>query len=126
MAADQRLGEIYQDWPDQKQRSRLLAELEVLRSFPKTHEPRGTGYVLDTIWSARKAMEAGSFEDVARTAISFGNDTDTTAAVACGLAGIKFGPAGVPPRWLEQLRGFELVEPLLASFMAKPDHIGPE
>ncbi|MFL9905312.1 ADP-ribosylglycohydrolase family protein [Paraburkholderia sp. RL17-337-BIB-A] len=114
-SADQRLEKIYAEWSDQTARRAFLCELDVLRSFPKTDESRGTGYVLDTIWSARKAMEAGSFEDVARTAISFGNDTDTTAAVACGLAGIKYGIDGIPERWLRQLRGFHLVEPVLAG-----------
>ncbi|RKT25813.1 ADP-ribosylglycohydrolase [Paraburkholderia sp. RAU2J] len=124
--ADQRLDEIYRDWPDQPERKALLTELDVLRSFPKTDQSRGTGYVLDTLWSARKAMEEETFEDVARTAILFGNDTDTTAAVAAGLAGIKFGLAGVPQRWLEELRGFELVEPLLASFLTKPVPMAPQ
>lgn len=111
--ADDRLDAIYGDWPNPHERKAFLAELDVVRSFPKSDEPRGTGYVLDTIWSARKAMEEGSFEDVARTAISLGNDTDTTAAVAGGLAGIRSGFSGIPMRWLEQLRGFDLVEPLL-------------
>jgi ADP-ribosyl-[dinitrogen reductase] hydrolase len=113
VSANQRLGEIYQCWPDEQQRTRLLAELDVLRSFLKDDQPRGTGYVLDTLWSAHKALEEETFEDVIRTAIQFGNDTDTTAAVAGGLAGIRFGLAGIPKRWLEQLRGFELVEPLI-------------
>jgi ADP-ribosylglycohydrolase len=34
-----------------------------------------------------KALEENSLDDAVRTAIHFGNDTDTTAAVACGLAG---------------------------------------
>lgn len=117
-SADQRLEEIYAEWPNQPERKALLAELEVLRRFPKTDTPRGTGYVIDTIWSARKALEEGSFEDVARTAILFGHDTDTTAAVACGLAGIKYGIDGIPVRWLEQLRGFEIVEPLVRQLKA--------
>ncbi|MFM0454959.1 ADP-ribosylglycohydrolase family protein [Paraburkholderia nemoris] len=116
--ADQRLEEIYAVWSDQPARKAFLVELDVLRSFPKTDQPRGTGYVLDTIWSARKALEEGSFEDVIRTAISFGHDTDTTAAVAGGLAGIRFGLAGIPERWLEQLRGFDLVAPLIRQFTA--------
>ncbi|CAN7212898.1 ADP-ribosylglycohydrolase family protein [Cupriavidus necator] len=111
--ADRRLDEIYQDWPRERERKAYLRELDLLRSFPKTDQPRGTGYVLDCLWSARKAMEEDSFEDVVRTAILFGNDTDTTAAVAGGLAGIRFGLAGIPARWLEQLRGFELVESLI-------------
>jgi ADP-ribosyl-[dinitrogen reductase] hydrolase len=111
--ADGRLDAIYSDWQNPHERKAFLAELDVLRSFPKTDEPRGSGYVLDTLWSACAAMKETSFEDVARTAISFGNDTDTTAAVACGLAGIKYGIDGIPKRWLEQLRGFDFVEPLI-------------
>jgi ADP-ribosylglycohydrolase len=110
--ADQCLDEIYNAWPDQAEGKAFLAELDVLRYFPESNQPRGTGYVLDTIWSARKALEENSFEDVARTAILFGLDTDTTAAVACGLAGIKYGLDGIPVRWLKLLRGFEVMKPL--------------
>lgn len=116
--ADQSLEEIYRLWPEQRERNGFLGELDVLRSFAKTDTPRGTGYVLDTIWSARVALEEESFEHVVRTAILFGHDTDTTAAVACGLAGIRHGMEGIPVRWLEQLRGFEIVEPLVARLMA--------
>ena len=88
---------------------RFLTELEVVRNFGKTHSPQGTGYVVDTLWSAKKSMEENSFVDVVRTAIMFGNDTDSTAAVAGGLAGIRFGLSGIPVRWLSQLRGFEII-----------------
>ncbi|MFM0089011.1 ADP-ribosylglycohydrolase family protein [Paraburkholderia sediminicola] len=118
--ADQRLEAVYRQWSNQKERTVFLTELKMLRRFPKTDEPRGSGYVLDTVWSACEAMEETSFEDVAKTAISFGNDTDTTAAVACGLAGIKYGIDGIPVRWLEQLRGFEIVEPLLRELTGCP------
>ncbi|MDT8837800.1 ADP-ribosylglycohydrolase family protein [Paraburkholderia fungorum] len=120
--ADQCLEEIYNVWHDERERGGFLNELEVLRRFPKT-QPRGTGYVLDTIWSARKALEEESFEHVARRAILFGHDTDTTAAVACGLAGIRFGIEGIPVRWMARLRGFEIVEPLLARLIARPDKV---
>jgi ADP-ribosylglycohydrolase len=115
--ADQRLEEIYNVWPDERERTALLNELELLRRYPKTHQPNGSGYVLDGLWSAHKALEGDSFEAVARTAILFGNDTDSTAAVACGLAGIRGGIEGIPVRWLEQLRGFEIVEPLLKTLV---------
>jgi len=117
--AAHRLEEVYENWIDQQERKTLLTELDVLRSFPKTDEPRGTGYVLDTIWSVRKALEEMTFEDVVRTSILFGNDTDTVSAISGGLAGIRDGVAGIPKRWLEQLRGFELVEPLIPDFLAR-------
>lgn len=80
-------------------------------------EPAGTGsgYVVDCLHSARLALTQGSFEDVVKAAIAIGNDTDTTAAVAGGIAGIRFGAAAIPPRWREQLRGRELLDPLLAG-----------
>ncbi|WP_245175807.1 ADP-ribosylglycohydrolase family protein [Cupriavidus sp. AcVe19-6a] len=114
--ADRRLDEIYQDWPGERERKAFLRELDVLRSFPKTDKPHGTGYVLDTIWSARQALQEDSFEEVVKTAILFGHDTDTTAAVAGGLAGVRFGLDCIPTRWLEQLRGFELLTPILSQF----------
>ncbi|WP_232232439.1 ADP-ribosylglycohydrolase family protein [Cupriavidus sp. amp6] len=113
--ADSRLDEIYQDWPGERERKAFLRELDVLRSFPKIDHPRGSGYVVDTIWSARKALEEESFQDVVRTAIMLGHDTDTTASVVAGIAGIKFGLSGIPIRWLEQLRGFDIAEPLFAG-----------
>ncbi|RYF75342.1 MAG: hypothetical protein EOO39_07060, partial [Cytophagaceae bacterium] len=76
--ADRKLEEVYKTWPDLRNTNVFLAELDVLRDFPKNHQPCGSGYVIDTIWSARKALEESSFEDVVRAAIGFGNDTDTT------------------------------------------------
>ncbi len=113
--ADRSLANIYANWPDHEERQTLLDELDVLHSFPTSKRLSGSGYVLDCLWSACQALTADSFEDVIRTAIMFGNDTDTTAAVAGGLAGIKFGLAGIPERWLDELRGYDLVRGLIPS-----------
>jgi ADP-ribosylglycohydrolase len=53
-----------------------------------------------------------------RAAIALGNDTDTTACVAGGLAGIRDGIAAIPGHWMHQLRGKELAEPLLGQLLA--------
>ncbi len=60
---------------------------------------RGSGYVVDCLRSARLALTAGSYESVVRAAIRLGNDTDTTACVAGGLAGLRDGIEGIPQRW---------------------------
>ncbi|WP_247424647.1 ADP-ribosylglycohydrolase family protein [Ralstonia pseudosolanacearum] len=114
--ADNRLEEIYNGFAGQEGQA-LLRELDVLRSFAKTNKPKGSGYVLDTIWSTRMAMEEETFEDVVKTAILFGHDTDTTAAVSAGLAGLRHSLEGIPVRWLATLRGFELAGPLITKFM---------
>jgi ADP-ribosylglycohydrolase len=38
-------------------------------------------------------------------AVNLGGDTDTTAAVAGGLAGIAYGMGGIPAEWLDALLG---------------------
>jgi ADP-ribosyl-[dinitrogen reductase] hydrolase len=80
----------------------------------------GTGYVVDCLHSARLALAAGSYEQVVKTAVALGNDTDTTACVAGGLAGLRDGIEVIPDRWQQQLRGKALFEPLLEKLLAKP------
>jgi ADP-ribosyl-[dinitrogen reductase] hydrolase len=41
-----------------------------------------------------------------------GGDTDTNAAVAGALLGARDGEAGIPPRWLDQLRAAKGVSAL--------------
>jgi len=74
---------------------------------------RGSGYVVDTLRSAQMVAELGSFETAIRAAIALGNDTDTTACVAGGILGLRYGYEGIPSRWREALRGQEIVELLL-------------
>ena len=73
-------------------------------------EGQGTGYVVDCLRSARWVVEAGSYQQVVKAAVSLGRDTDTTACVAGGIAGIRDGVEAIPGNWLAQLRGGELYE----------------
>ncbi|MCX7740660.1 MAG: ADP-ribosylglycohydrolase family protein [Meiothermus sp.] len=86
---------------------------------PRDNPPvQGSGYVVDSLHSARWALEQGSgFEQVVRLAISLGNDTDTTACVAGGIAGIRYGYGAIPARWREGLRGQALYQGLLEQLL---------
>ena len=79
----------------------------------------GTGYVVDTLLSAVQVMEAGGYEAVVKASIQLGNDTDTTACVAGGIAGLRDGVHAIPARWLQMLRGKDLVEPLLQRLLSR-------
>jgi ADP-ribosyl-[dinitrogen reductase] hydrolase len=79
---------------------------------------KGSGYVLDSLWSVRQCMEAGDYTDVVKAAVSLGHDTDTTACIAGGVAGVRDGVQTIPVRWMKALRGKELVEPLLERLLA--------
>ncbi len=90
---------------------------ELNHIIDSTHEKKisGSGYVVDCLHSARFALQQDNYEDVIKTAIALGQDTDTTACVAGGLAGIVFGYEGIPQIWLQQLRGKEILKPLLTQ-----------
>lgn len=72
----------------------------------------------------RKALEESTFEDVARAAIGFGNNTDTAAAVAGWLARVRCGIDGIPKRWMMQLPGVYLFERFISeSATGKPHKV---
>ncbi|QDE96976.1 ADP-ribosylglycohydrolase family protein [Myxococcus xanthus] len=78
----------------------------------------GTGYVVDCLRSARQCVvEHDTYEQVVKAAVRLGRDTDTTAAVAGGIAGLIHGVNGIPARWRESLRGGVLLHPVLQKLL---------
>lgn len=81
---------------------------------------QGSGYVVDCLRSARDCVRAeASYEQVVKAAVALGHDTDTTAAVAGGIAGLREGIDAIPERWRAALRGRELVEPMVAALLER-------
>ena len=78
---------------------------------------QGGGYVVDALRSARWAFSQGSYEIAVKSAVALGNDTDTTACIAGGVAGIRDGIEAIPELWRQQLAAKELYEPLLAQLL---------
>jgi ADP-ribosylglycohydrolase len=79
----------------------------------------GSGYVVDCLRSALWAVGAGGYEAVVKAAISLGRDTDTTACLAGGIAGLRDGVEAIPARWREGLRGRDLADPLLGQLVER-------
>jgi ADP-ribosylglycohydrolase len=77
----------------------------------------GTGYVVDSLHSARVVLQAGGYEAVVKAAIRLGNDTDTTAAIAGGIAGLRDGLTRIPQRWRDGLRDRERFTPLIEQLI---------
>jgi ADP-ribosyl-[dinitrogen reductase] hydrolase len=93
------------------------AELDYhIRPFNEV-EVQGSGYVVDCLRSALWACNQGGYEQAVKAAISLGRDTDTTACVTGGLAGLRAGLNAIPSRWRADLRGQELVDPLLDKLL---------
>ena len=79
---------------------------------------RGSGYVVDCLHSAHWAVEQGSYEQVVKAAIMLGHDTDTTACVAGGIAGLRDGVSAIPDRWKQALLGREQLDSLLSELLS--------
>jgi len=82
-------------------------------------ERTGRGYVVDAFWSAWDAFAgARDYRGAIERAIRYGHDTDTTAAIAGGLAGLYWGIDGIPPEWLAGLRGRDVALPIVDRLLA--------
>ena len=93
-----------------------LAALEELRAWP---DRGGRGFVLDSFWSAWDAFAgATDYADAIRRAVAYGHDTDTTAAIAGGLAGARWGWEAIPLAWRRGMRGRDIVTPLVDGLVA--------
>ncbi len=102
------LRRSYRDLPEYEQ------ELEWSIRPDQTWEGTGTGYVVDCLRSAFMIfLQASDYEDGVKRAVLLGNDTDTTACVAGGLLGIRYGVQGIPDRWMSMLREREKADELL-------------
>ncbi len=67
-------------------------------------EIRSGGYVIETfeacIWCL---LTTDNYKDAVLKAVNLGHDTDTTAAVTGGLAGLLYGFNGIPKAWVDKL-----------------------
>jgi ADP-ribosyl-[dinitrogen reductase] hydrolase len=80
---------------------------------------QGSGYVVDSLWAAQWANLYETYEKTVKLAISLGDDTDTTACIAGGIAGLIHGFEAIPERWRENLRGKEIYEPLIEKLLKR-------
>ena len=85
---------------------------------------QGTGYVVDCLKSSFKVIkESNSYEETIKKAIALGNDTDTTAAVAGGIAGALYGFENIPKKWFENLRGKDEIYELINKIDFKSEKL---
>jgi len=80
-------------------------------------EIESTGYVVHSmeasIWSL---LNTESYKDCVLKAVNLGEDTDTTAAIAGGLAGLHYGYESIPEEWLKKIQKREFVEGICKKY----------
>ena len=77
-------------------------------------EINSTGFVLHTLESSLWCiLKTNNYKDAVLKAVNLGDDTDTTAAVTGGLAGIIYGFDNIPKEWIDKLKNKDLIEDCL-------------
>lgn len=98
----------FKGWIERFQCVESLSEIEALRES----EVNSTGYVVDTLQAALWCfLTTDDYRDCVLKAVNLGGDTDTVAAVAGGLAGLRYGADAIPDSWKQNLaKRKEIVE----------------
>lgn len=77
------------------------------------------GYVVSTLEAALWCLlNTDDYKTLVLKAINLGEDTDTTGAVAGGLAGIVYGVESIPQEWLDTLKRRDYLEKIAEDFAA--------
>lgn len=100
-------------WGGEFSRIRDIGEL-------KRDDIKSSGYVVDTLEAALWCLyHTDNYRDCVLTAVNLGEDTDTVAAVAGGLAGLYYGCGGengIPLEWIEKIPRKEWITQLCNDF----------
>jgi len=84
------------------------------------NEINSGGYVIHTLEAALWCIfNTDSYKEAVLKAVNLGYDTDTTACVTGGLAGIIYGAGSIPGEWLRQLAKKDDIERLIEKFTEK-------
>lgn len=69
-----------------------------------------SGYVVDSFEAAMWCLcNTDNYKDCVLSAVNLGDDTDTIAAIAGGIAGIMYGKQSIPKEWIEKLQHKEII-----------------
>ena len=91
---------------------RYYDRLRNLEEFAKTpaEKIRGSGYVVETLEAVVWALiTTGSFEEALLKVVNLGEDTDTTGAIAGGLAALFYGFDAIPSAWIDEIQRKEWI-----------------
>ena len=110
----QKAMQYYRNNPEFTHELKHYARLEN-KDFEKLPEEqiKSSGYVVDTLEAALWCLlNTNNYRDCVLKAVNLGEDTDTVAAVAGGLAGLYYKYENIPPQWLAVIAKRDYIEDL--------------
>ena len=100
-----------------EERTALAALLDGSALDQPRSRVRSDGYVVSTLEAALWCLEQhDDYSAAVLAAVNLGGDTDTTGAVAGGLAGLRGGLTAIPPEWINALARRDEVMALAGTF----------
>lgn len=104
-----KIKEHYKDTPELKKFKKILLNY--------LDDVSGRTYVVASLECVIHCLlTTNNYEDAVLKAINFGDDTDTTAAICGGLAGIYYGYDSIPADWINSINRIDEVESLCADY----------
>lgn len=80
-------------------------------------EVKSGGFVLNSLEASLWCLfNNDSYKDTALAAVNLGRDTDTTAAIVGGLAGLFYEYEQIPANWLDQIAKYDFIEEIIDNF----------
>lgn len=111
-----RANAVYKNHPELEKYKRIFES--DFASLPED-EIKSSGYVVDTLEAALWCLlSTDNYKDCVLKAVNLGDDTDTVAAVAGGLAGALYGLDSIPEGWLKVLIKRDYIEDMCKKFCA--------
>lgn len=102
--------EYYKAYSELDKYSRIFDKTFILT---KRNDISSSGYVVSTLEAALWCLlTTNSYSECVLKAVNLGDDTDTVAAVAGGLAGALYGLDTIPEKWINVLKRKDYIEEL--------------
>jgi len=100
-----------------------LEDVEAFAALPE-EKIKSSGYVVDSLEAALWCLlNTTSYEECVLKAVNLGEDTDTVASIAGGLAGMYYGYDAIPEKWIAQIPRREWIEGLCEMMEEKWNHL---
>lgn len=105
----------YKEYPEELEVYARILNSDIYKYDESTFS--GSGYIVDTLESSIYSfINSKSYVDSIKTAISFGEDTDTIACITGGLSGLYYGFSKIPKRYIDSLDRRDDIIKLLNDF----------